>query len=750
MRNSTMVASLLITSLSFAQQQYKPAFDSIDNSKQAAIDLETVIITPFKQSPERQPEIKGNVLFVGKKNEVLKLSAITANLTTNNAREVFSRVPGVTVWENDGSGIQINIGVRGLSPNRSWELNTRQNGYDISSDVFGYPEAYYNPPLEAVENIELVRGGASLQFGPQFGGMLNYVLKRENKRKFSFETQNAVGSYNLMSSYNSIGGTINKFSYFAYNHSRSADGWRENSKYKVRNSHVFLEYAFTADTKLSAEYTNMDYSMQQAGGLTDQQFKENSRQSSRERNWFGAPWNLFSVNFDTKISNSLKSNTKLFGLIGERNSVGFLGTPNVMDAINPSTNDYSNRRVDRDYYKNFGIENRNTYRYSISKSQNTLAFGVRIYKAETRRQQEGRGTTGSTFDLTTLEKYPRDLNFTTENVAFFAENQIQVIENFSVVPGVRYEYITSSGNGQFGVSSGTPTPFQNEKISRSKPLFGLGMEYKIGATNIYGNITQAFRPVLFSDITPPAVTDVVDPNLRDASGYNADLGYRGIIKGYLNFDFSLFYLSYNDRIGGVRQFINNDPSQGTFLFRTNLGETVNKGLEGFVNLNITKFFGIEKTYGNIDVFSTTSFIDSRYTDFRINTVPGTAPNAVISETNLNGNRVENAPRYIHNFGISWSITEFSATLQYKTSGKIFTDANNTATPSANGVTGLLDGYKVMDLSAEYKFLKNYNIRSGINNLTNENYATRRAGGYPGPGMLPGEGKTFFISVGAKF
>jgi hypothetical protein len=35
---------------------------------------------------------------------------------------------------------------------------------------------------------------------------------------------------------------------------RSADGWRDNGRYKVRNSHVFLEYAFTENTKLSAEY----------------------------------------------------------------------------------------------------------------------------------------------------------------------------------------------------------------------------------------------------------------------------------------------------------------------------------------------------------------------------------------------------------------------------------------------------------------------------------------------------------------
>ena len=719
-------------------------------SNDSIVKLNPITVSPVQQSPERMPETKGNVIYSGKKNEVIKLDGINANLTTNNAREVFSRIPGVTIWENDGSGIQINVGVRGLSPNRSWELNTRQNGYDISSDVFGYPEAYYNPPLEAVETLELVRGGASLQFGPQFGGMLNYVLKRETKKKFTFETQNTAGSYNLMSSYNAIGGKVGKFSYYAYNHSRSGDGWRENSQYKVRNSHIFLEYAFTEKTKLSAEYTNMDYQMQQAGGLTDAQFNDNPRQSLRDRNWFGTPWNLFSLNFDTKINENFSSNTKLFGLIGERNSIGFTATPNNPDAIDPLTNDYANRRVDRDYYENFGLENRNLYRYKLGKIENNLAFGVRAYKAHTNRRQNGVGTTGSDFNLHTIGDYPRDLDFYTENVALFVENQFKLTENFSVTPGLRYEYINSTGSGRFGISSGNNVPFEEKEISRSQPLFGLGLEYKLGTTNIYANISQAYRPVLFSDFTPPAVTDVIDPNLKDASGFNADLGYRGTFKNYLNFDFSLFYLSYNNRIGGVRQFINNDPAQGTFLFRTNLGETVNKGIEGFVNLNVTRFLEIDNSVGNIDVFATVSFIDSRYTDFSTFTTTGTAPNITITESNLRGNRVENAPRYIHNFGLGWNKNNISATLQYKMNGRVFTDANNTVAPSANGVTGVLEDYNVLDLSAEYKFLQNYNLRAGINNLTDEMYATRRAGGYPGPGILPGEGRTFFLSIGAKF
>lgn len=712
--------------------------------------LQQIVVSPNKLNLDRMPETRDNVLYSGKKNEIITLSSIQANLTTNNAREVFSRVPGVSIWENDGSGIQINVGLRGLSPNRSWELNTRQNGYDISSDVFGYPEAYYNPPLEAVASIELVRGGASLQFGPQFGGMLNYKLKRETKKKFSFETQNTVGSYNLASSYNAIGGKAGKFSYYAYNHSRSADGWRDNGAYSVRNSHVFFGYDFSEKTNLSIEYTNMNYAMQQAGGLTDEQFKTNPQQSLRNRNWFGAPWNILALNFDTKINDKLSSNTKIFGLIGQRNSVGFTATPNVQDVIDPTTNDFANRRVDRDFYRNFGLENRNLFKYSIGKIDNNLAFGARLYRANTQRHQNGRGTTGADFDLAIVNRYARDLNFFTENIAFFAENQIKINPKFSVTPGIRYEYINSTGEGRFGINAGNDVPFEATEITRNQPLFGLGMEYKLRTTNLYANITQAYRPVLFSDLTPPAVTDEIDPNLRDASGFNADIGYRGAIKNYLNFDVSLFYLSYTNRIGGIRQFTNNDPAQGTFLFRTNLGETINMGLESFVNFDLSKFFKIDKFIGSLNAFATLSFIDSRYTDFPISTIQGDAPNEKITKDNLNGKRVENAPRYIHNFGLVWQKNSFCATLQYRLTSEIYTDANNTSTASTNGVTGALAAYNVMDMSTEYLFLKHYTMRAGINNLTNETYATRRASGYPGPGILPGEGRTFFISIGAKF
>ena len=733
-----------ISSFLFAQEDY---YDLALND--TVKKLSTVIIVVKQQTPERLQEVENNALFSGKKNEVIRMANINANITTNNAREVFSKVPGVSVWENEGSGIQINVGVRGLSPNRSWELNTRQNGYDISSDVFGYPEAYYNPPLEAVQAIQLVRGGASLQFGSQFGGMLNYVLKRETEKPFTFETQNTLGSYGLMSSYNAIGGTKNKFSYYVYNHFRTGNGWRENSDYQVRNSHAFVAYHFSDVTKLSFEYTNMDYEMQQAGGLTDAQFKENPRQSLRERNWFGTPWNVAALILDTKLASNLTLNTKIFGLIGERNSIGFTATPDAPDAIIPTANDYANRQVDRDFYKNIGVETRSIYTYKLGKQIQNLAFGARLYKAKTTRKGLGKGTTASDFDLEIDGRFARDLDFQTDNIAFFAENQFKVNTNFSVTPGIRYENIKSSIDGRLGITDENDVNVTAESLRRNKILMGIGIEYKLRKTNLYANFSQAFRPVLFSDITPPVTTDVIDQNLKDADGFNADFGYRGNLLGWINFDVGYFYLNYQNRIGSIRKFVNDDPSQNTYLFRTNLGRTVHKGIESFVDFNICKAMKVNQQIGDIQFFTTLSFIDAKYTDFKITQTSGTAPNIVLTERNLAGNRVENAPSYIHNFGLTWSFRGFSSTIQNRRTGMVYSDANNTETPTPNGVTGKLDDYSVYDLSMEYRFLEKFNIRGGINNLDNTIYATRRAGGYPGPGILPNEGRTFFLSIGTK-
>jgi len=715
------------------------------------ITIKEVIVEGKRAVPERLQDVEGVSIFSGKKNEVIRLSSIDANLTTNNSRQIFSRVPGVTIWENDGTGIQISVGARGLNPNRSWEFNTRQNGYDISSDVFGYPEAYYNPPMEAVEKIEIVRGGASLQFGSQFGGVLNYVLKKETANKpFTFQLQNTVGSYGMLSSYNAISGNTKKWNYFVYNHDRKGNGWRQNGQYEVRNTHAFLQYKINAKTSLSAEYSNMDYEIQQSSGLTDAQFNANHRQSFRQRNWFSTPWNVAAINFDTKIKENLSINVKVFSLIGERNSIGFIATPNVADTINTTLKSYNNRQVDRDFYKNIGSELRGIYSYTLFNQKSNLAFGGRIYQANTTRKQRGKGDTEFDYNTNILtEKFPTELELTTNNIAFFAENQFKLTNKFSVTPGLRYENIVSDIKGILSTTGPTEVNVTPKSTKRSFFLAGIGLEYKIKTSNVYANISQAYRPVLFSDITPPATTDIIDENLKDANGFNADLGYRGSLFDFINFDVSAFYIQYNNRIGTITKFIDDDITKATYQYRTNLGKSVHKGVEAYIDLNISKALKMKKKTGDISVFASLAFINAEYVDFKTTSITGTSPNIIIKEVNLKNNKVEYAPSQIHNIGLTYSLKGFSTTVQGRISSAVFSDATNTEVPNTTGTIGKIDGYQVYDLSMEYKFLKNYNICFSINNLTDTKYATRRASGYPGPGLISGEGRTINLGIGIK-
>jgi len=724
----------------------------IDLNAQTHKNLPEVNVQGNKNSVVFQSSNQDFLILEGKKNETILLENVMANKATNNIRQTMAKVAGLNYWETDGSGIQIGISTRGLSPNRSWEFNNRQNGYDISADMFGYPESYYNPPLEAVDRIEIVRGSGALQYGPQFGGMVNYVLKRTiDEKPLAFEGSVTAGSYGMISLYTALSGNSKKWSYHFYNHMRKGDGWRDNGYYDIRNTHGFVQYKFNDKSNISLELTNMNYQNQMGGGLTDAAFRDNWRQSLRARNWFGTPWTIANIQYNQKICKNYQMQISAFGLWAERNSVGFLGAANVLDAIDPSTGLQANRQIDMDSYRNFGIEWRNRINYKINQQTQDLSIGIRAYTAHTDRNQRGKGTTGSNFDLTELNGYfPLALDFNTKNLAAFAENTFHLSSKLSITPGLRYEWIESIMKGRTNKTSTTETAAPNTEVTRNVLLGGLSFQYKHNeAWSVYGSATQAFRPVLFSELLPPATTDVIDPNLKDNSGWNIDLGLRGNINGVLKYDISSFYLLYNDKIGTIRKFVNDNPSLASYQYRTNLGKAIHRGIESFIEIDVTKFLKKDNGFGRLSAFVSAAYIDAYYTDFKTYTITGSAPNIVITENNLNGKEVEYAPRWIASYGVSYQYKGFGIQLQSRTTSGFYTDATNTEAANTTATTGKIDGYTVLDISAQYKFNGKYNIGIGINNLNDKNYATRRSGGYPGPGLVSGEGRTWYVSFGVK-
>ncbi len=689
---------------------------------------------------EHLAEVEGYTINAAKKNEQIILANINANLAMNNSRQIFGRTPGISVWENDGSGVQLGVASRGLSPNRSWEFNTRMNGYDITPDPMGYPEAYYTPPMEVVDKIEIIRGAASLQFGSQFGGLMNFVLRKPDiSTRVTVESQNTLGSNGLFSTFNYIGGTEGRLSYTAYYQKRVGKGWRDNSNFDTDHAHLELSYALSNKFKIAAEATYMMTAIQQAGGLTDAQFLQNPRQSLRSRNWFSTPWFIPSIQAEYIISPKTKLSLKVFSTIAERNSVG-----NVK-AITEVDNLSSLRQVDRDFYTTLGSELRLLTDFKLLGKQNTLASGLRVFRGHIDRKQLGLGTaeTNMTFVLSKGE-YPRNLDFTNINQAAFIENIFRFNTKALMTAGARFENISSSMEGQLNLTNASPLLLNKITRNRNFVLLGLGFEYHLSPeTEMYSNFSQAYRPVLISDLTPPATTDVIDANLKDARGYNFDLGYRGKIKNYLNFDLDYFYVNYNNRIGTITQI---DAANQRYQFRTNLGRSVSQGIEAYLEFDPTTAIFKKSKVGYISIFASVAYIDATYRNFKTTSVA----NGQVVEGNLSGKRVENAPRKINRFGINYNKKSISVTWQLSDIGKAYADALNTEVANAAATTGVIPAYTVQDFSVSFKFLKHYNLKAGVNNLTDERYFTRRAGGYPGPGVMPADGRTFYFSAGIKF
>lgn len=680
--------------------------------------------------------VESDGIYAGRKSEIVDLDAVMGNLAVNNGRQVFAKIAGLNVWEGEAGGLQLSIGGRGLNPNRVSNFNTRQNGYDISADALGYPESYYTPPTEALDRIEIVRGAAALQYGTQFGGFINFKLKDGPANDaFQFNTRQTAGSFGLFNSFNSFSGQSGDVNYYSYLQYKTGDGWRDNSAFDQYGAFVKINYDINEKFSSTLEITKMYYLAQQAGGLNDMMFNDDASQSIRTRNWFEVDWNLFALNFDYEFNSSLNLNSRNFALIAERGSLGYLGIPSRLE--DPD--------VDRDLilgeYLNFGNETRLLYRYMLNDQPNALITGFRVYKGRTQQEQGlSDNGTGANFNLNNPNNPEySSFEFPSTNLALFAENLFNVTENFSITPGVRFEHISTNSDGFYNkinrdlAGNIILAERINEELnnSRSFLLYGIGLSYyESRSLEVYGNFSRNYRAINFNDLRIVNPNQRIDQNLKDESGFSIDLGFRGNIKDLIDFDINFFLLNYKNRIGEDLRV--DSVLSTTYRFRTNISDSRSLGIESFVELDILRSLNI-KSNSFLSVFTNFSFINARYIN---------SPNPTI-----NDNMVENSPEIIFRSGIVFLHKKLRSNIQYSYTSEHFTDATNTRF-SNSGLFGTIPAYSVVDFTVEYDF-DWFIISAGVNNLFNEVYFTRRATGYPGPGIIPSDPRNFFFTIDYK-
>ena len=726
---------------------------------------QTVILTPLRQDlsavtvlAEREKRfaltrlraVEGTAIYAGKKTEVVRLEALTANLASNQARQIFAEVSGLNIFESDDAGLQLSIGGRGLDPSRSASFNTRQNGYDISADVLGYPESYYTPPAEALAQIQVIRGAASLQYGTQFGGLVNFVFHEpERRKKLSLTSRQTTGSNGLFTSFNALSGTVGKLGYYGYYNYKRGDGFRPNSGFSSHNAHLHLDYALTANSRLSLEYTYLDYLAQQAGGLTDAQFYADPLQSNRTRNWFAVDWRLWNLRWDHKLSDRTNASLSLFGLDAGRQAVGF--RTNRVSQVDDLS---APRDLLLGEFNNVGLEGRLLHRYVIGERSAVALVGVKLYRAENSAVQ-GPGTNGSDadFSLATSEfpNFPNQSAFTfpNRNLALFGEHIFYLGDRLSLTPGVRYEYIRTEAEGSYRRIdfdlAGNPIRDETftETVSkpRSRVLLGLGLSYRTKTDmEFFANVSQNYRSVTFNDIRTVNPSFRVAPDITDENGYTADAGLRGTV-GALTYNANVFALRYNDRLGEVlvpEGTVDGTNSTRIVRLRDNIGAAFLYGLESLLEWRALDRKTDGGTPCTLSLFANTSLTRSRYLSSEL--------------AGVAGREVEFIPLVNVRGGLRFGYGNLLGSLQYGYLSRQFTDASNAPQDrrdNQSGIVGAVPAYGVADLSLSYRW-RWLTVETGVNNLLNETYFTRRATGYPGPGIIPSAPRTGYLTLGVRF
>ncbi len=687
---------------------------------------------------KRFQDVEGTRIYAGKKNEVILIDVSMANLASNNARQIYNQIPGLNIYQNDDAGLQLNIGGRGLNPNRTANFNTRQNNYDISADALGYPESYYTPPPEGLEEIQILRGAASLQYGTQFGGLINFKIKKPKpEERFELITRNTAGSNNLFTNFTSISSSKEKSSYYGYVNYKIGDGFRSNSEFESINTFQNFNYNLSDKSNITAEITYMEYLAHQAGGLSDFMFANDPFQSNRERNWFEIKWFLYNLKYLLEISEDSSFSFSFFGLDAARNSLGF--RTNRVDQI-----DYGEERdLIKGDFKNYGFESRYVTSFNFLNKKSYLLLGAKYYNSFSKSVQ-GPGSSSKdadfNFDYINFPNYVNqsEYSYPNNNLAIFGENIFYINESLSITPGFRFENINTSLDGYYRKINldAAGNTIYNERFDeedtkkRKFLLLGLGLSYKKRGLELYTNISQNFRSVTFADISISNPAYAINPNIDDEKGFTFDIGFRGNYKKMISFDSSIFALIYRDRIGFIQKVFSDGNVKSE---RGNVGNAQITGVESLFDFDINEIL-FKNEDVDFNIFFNYSYIESKYLKS--------------NEVGITGKEVEFVPKNNFKTGLKFGYKDFAINFQYSYLSSQFTDSSNAISGNLSGVIGQIPSYEISDLSMSYK-LRNIKFEAGVNNLFDEIYFTRRATGYPGPGIIPSPPRNSYITLEIK-
>lgn len=603
-----------------------------------------------------------------------------------STEDVLRRIPGINTTSEEETSIVANFGIRGLSASESKSL-LLEDGVPVAPGLFIGNDRYFNTRIQRVESVEVLKGSASLRYGPStIGGVVNYITKTPTD---GVQLSARAGSFNLREMTLEAGAKNQAEDAFlgVVATKAKSDGFMDKG-YDMSDVMVKAGLAISDKQKVGIKFAyheneaNISYR-----GLLLADYLNGERYNAAPDDWYLTDRTAFDLNHEYLFDNNAKLNTLIYWSDITRDYWRYDVNTAASNAagrwVYANTLTGNNRSFER-----LGIESRLSFDQQLFGYAAATEFGLRLMEEksnDTRIRATRAADRSGTNDRHIIDQ--------ANSIAGYAQSRIQLTDDFAVTPGLRVEsyeqkrtILTQNGD--------------SAKTSNTELLPGVGATYELTANaQLYGGVYRAFSPAS----NGVALDGLTDQQLDGERSVNYELGLRGTV-GAANYEVSAFYMDFaNQVVTG-----NSDPN----LSQSNAGKTEHTGMEFLFGYNLGAGFRLDT---NATWVPTSEF-----------------------KTGVNaGNRLPYAPKVLANVALSYSADAFSVALTAHHRGEQFGDPTNRIDIPANAAGGiwggLLPAYTVYDLLAQYTAFEGFTVYGSVKNLTDKQYiAGLRQGIYVGP------------------
>ena len=617
-------------------------------------------------------------------------------------QDALKTVPGVNARDEEGYGAIPNIGIRGLSPNRSTKVLILEDGAPIQPSLFLSNASYYSPPVERISSIEVLKGATGLRYGPNtIGGVINYQSKTPLKDGI---VKGKLGShgYRLLeleagtsSEQKSMGGGINLIT-------SEANGFRNNG-YRMNDILVKGGMAIGQSQWLGLKLTRYENEINTSYvGLRPDEFIHTPTKNPAPDDQFLSNRTSFDINHELEIDTSTKLKTLMYWSQLERNfwrrdvaSKTRQGTSFVDCGGTAYCVTGRNRNFDM-----LGIDSRLFTNYQAFGIQNESEIGVRLHSEtmSNKTERSNAGPRARTGVITGNE------NNDAKAVALYLQNRFLFTDQFAVTPGVRVEsYRQNRKNEMNGVQG---------QANNTELVPGIGATWQLAPElQLYSSVYKGFAPAMIS----AAISgDGVDQKLDAERSMNIEFGFRGQAQKW-TYEGAAFRMDFSNQI------VNQALSGG--ISKTNGGQSLHQGAEGALGYAITSAWSVLANATYIPV-----------AEFKGGTLGPI------------GNRIPYTPKLTGNLGLNYSKDGLKSFLNAYHVSSQYADSANTVQESNDGTKGLIPSFTTLNWSVVYSPKRDIQLFGVVRNLFDKKFISGRSP----DGIFPGAERNFELGLAYQF